>query len=293
LSKLTAGLLVFDKRILVAVSDSTSLRVVMTIMRAQAITSVVVIAADDLKDVKGMVTMLDIVTYVSSISAKDVLERPCSEVFGIREETKNPWIVEYDTSLDKVIDMMSKGIHRVLVRGDSVDGETEYRVLSQSDMLKFLVEFSNHVDSLKLDMTKSVSDLGLVPLSHVVRSVNEESTARQCFQKMFEFNVTALPILNQNSRIIGCISATDLRGLTSLSLDTLDLPVLEFLQKRQRYLKLPVSVKNDTSMKEVCGILMSRKIHRVWVVDDEQRILAVITLSDIIRHFSPYDWLRS
>lgn len=70
------------------------------------------------------------------------------------------------------------------------------------------------------------------------------------------------------------------------SLDKLNLPVLEYL-KNQNNGQVPevVKVKVEDSLQSLLETVAAKNIHRVFVVDNSDHLIGVITLTDIIEFF--------
>jgi len=123
-----------------------------------------------------------------------------------------------------------------------------------------------------------------------VATVSENSSAITGFRAMISHNeVSALPIVNDKGQLMGTLSSSDFRriGLDNFK-DTL-LPVNRFLVltrggKKQQQL----TVRSDEILSSVVDKLLLRCVHRVWVVDQDSKPIAVVSLTDIIRTFSIY-----
>lgn len=103
-------------------------------------------------------------------------------------------------------------------------------MLTQTDVIQFIHE---HLDSIKLDFasTQSITELGLMgPKSLVTMSKNE--TAFDGYVKMKKNRVLALPVVDEQGKLVASLSNSHLRGLNAERLETLSLPVVEFLAVR-------------------------------------------------------------
>lgn len=84
--------------------------------------------------------------------------------------------------------------------------------------------------------------------------------------------------------MIGTFSATDLKGCRLSELQTcLPLTALEFTEKASGKEREMVSCTVDTTMEEAVEKVVTRGVHRVWVVDQQGLLQGVISLTDIIR----------
>jgi len=101
--------------------------------------------------------------------------------------------------------------------------------------------------------------------------------------------LSALPIVNDKGQLMGTLSSSDFRGIGLDNFKDTLLPVNRFIilaraGKKQQHR----TVRPDEILSSVVDKLLLRCIHRVWVVDHENKPVAVMSLTDIIRTFSIY-----
>ena len=70
--------------------------------------------------------------------------------------------------------------------------------------------------------------------------------------------------------------------MTQENFNDLLLPVVEFLKKTKR-LHAPIVVRAETSFETIVLKLAVTKVHRVWVVDDYERPIGIVSLTDVMR----------
>eukprot|EP00894_Picocystis_sp_ML_P001236 jgi/Pico_ML_1/51753/g314.t2 len=186
-------------------------------------------------------------------------------------------------------------IHKAVHRLGLFDAKARVTgVVSQSDVLNFLVEHMEHLGSI----TKhTVEELGLGMPKPVI-CVDSTTSALQAFDKMYKHNLSAVGVVSPNTRIIiGNLSMSDLRCLSFENFGYLVLPVSEFLvllasnrgedletphQVQQKPALLTVSPGSDFA--EVLHMFSKNRIHRVYVVDGESGVpVGVITPTDVIQ----------
>mmetsp|Transcript_20568 Transcript_20568/g.48999 ORF Transcript_20568/g.48999 Transcript_20568/m.48999 type:complete len:113 (+) Transcript_20568:188-526(+) len=107
---------------------------------------------------------------------------------------------------------------------------------------------------------------------------------------MVQHEVNAVPVVAEDGTLAGNLSAADLRGVNVAHIEQIDKPILEFLTavnegKRPEVVK----VTETATLLETMQLLITNSIHRVWIVDGADKPVGVVTLSDIMRKFSPYD----
>ncbi|XP_065867755.1 SNF1-related protein kinase regulatory subunit gamma-like PV42a [Euphorbia lathyris] len=272
----------------------------------------------------GMVTMLDILAHIAgddqinggddASHLDDKMSVPVSSIIGHCLEGLSLWTLNPNTSILECMEMLSKGIHRALVPIDSqmenvsgaelVESSSSYQMLTQMDLLKFLKE---HADELQSILSGTVSEMGAV--SDHVYGVTGRTRLIDTIKCMKAALLNAVPIvlasnyLEENSnqlinakgrKLLGTFSATDLRGCHLSTLNTwLPLTVLEFTEtvwSSPVYASANVSEKReqvschlDSTLQEVIDKAVTKHVHRVWVVDEEGLLVGLVSLSDIIR----------
>lgn len=175
-------------------------------------------------------------------------------------------------------------------------------------------EARQHIDDLQ-----NVPTLVEEPLSHAaetptrtksgIRRASVTDSLRFCLSSDIALNafrqmhrdrygdVTALCVINQSTfQLIGTISTTDFKFLSSSNLNLLGLSVLDYLKRinselndqRASYL-FQVTNKGTDSLFDVMKTMIESHVHRTWLCDEIGRPVAVVSCSDIISKLSPLD----
>uniref|UniRef100_A0A7S4DLU4 CBS domain-containing protein n=2 Tax=Lotharella globosa TaxID=91324 RepID=A0A7S4DLU4_9EUKA len=104
------------------------------------------------------------------------------------------------------------------------------------------------------------------------------------------WDLSALPILDSKSHVIGTISQSDLRGIKTENLHELLLPVFTFCEKRAgKKISVQVTVTPETTLGEAICKVVDARVHRAWIVDGG-RLAGVLSLTDILSRFSTVDF---
>jgi len=183
----------------------------------------------------------------------------------------------------------SKDTHRSLVI--DYTNKTSPYILTQTDIIKYV--YDNPECLPEIDYNSSLRSLGWSNENKknelVVGYANE--TALNVYRRMAFKNLIGIPIVDGvNQQILGNLSLSDLRGLNYESIDLLVLPILEFLKHlpNSENILNPKVVTYDTSLKETLKIIIDNHIHRIWIIDENKKVLDVITLTDLINLFSKF-----
>eukprot|EP01132_Coremiostelium_polycephalum_P007396 gene7396-9088_t len=194
-------------------------------------------------------------------------------------------VVLEEQSLMEILKLYAKGVHRVALLSVFSDIED---IVSQSNVIRFL---SDNLSVLGPLETVSIGDLlpYLVQKESVVVSYGDELVIHS-LRKMHQNHVTAVPILNRtNLEITGTLSINDLNGLKEDNIDILLKTTNEFLgckmnhqiEQNKNKPSHPVILKLDNTFRDAIQMLAQYKIHRIWVVDDFNRPISIVSLTDV------------
>mmetsp|Transcript_36686 Transcript_36686/g.117699 ORF Transcript_36686/g.117699 Transcript_36686/m.117699 type:complete len:315 (-) Transcript_36686:1250-2194(-) len=200
--------------------------------------------------------------------------------------------IDAEAPLSELISMMWGGWHRVLA-GD--------KVISQFDVVKFM---TRHMDLLLKDKKQLVKDLFLKQTNNEVITAKASDSAMKVVAMLTTHAISAVPIVDdQDGRLVAVFSASDLRCLGDASkLDTLKFDVIEFLKmsssgdatKRPLVtngdlsyasIGLPQTCSPDDTLDLVLFKIVALEVHRLFVVDDLHKPIAVVSLSDLMQVF--------
>ncbi|XP_052175269.1 SNF1-related protein kinase regulatory subunit gamma-1 [Diospyros lotus] len=145
--------------------------------------------------------------------------------------------------------------------------------------------------------TKKLYELGL-PLmkSNRIVKVYEDEPVLQAFKLMRQRRVGGIPVIESGgSKAVGNISIRDIQFLLTapeIYKNYRSITAKNFLTAVRRYLEEHkeaspllngmITCQRDDTIKDVIVRLDTKKIHRIYVVDDEGNLEGVITLRDII-----------
>eukprot|EP01129_Flabellula_baltica_P003563 TRINITY_DN13319_c0_g1_i1.p1 TRINITY_DN13319_c0_g1~~TRINITY_DN13319_c0_g1_i1.p1 ORF type:complete len:314 (+),score=51.85 TRINITY_DN13319_c0_g1_i1:29-943(+) len=285
-------LLQMKSRPLITVTTTTSIQNTLKILSEANILSVPVIDNDDLQ---GLVDVVDITGYIlatwRSLSPsfdhqvfpdEDLLNTPIFEVmnFSLFDSVKTIKGTESVFNLMQMFldDHFQMRLHRVL----TTDWHgLVYNVVSQTDLINFAYA---HMDKLPEDLLDStIEDLDLF---RVVINVREESFLIDALSILFKNRLSGLALVDNNYKITGNLSCSDLRGITPTSFEFFQGKVSQFLNKieeEQGTTRKPfIFVQKDNTFRELLKILTESHVHRVFLKDELEHPIGVISLSDVL-----------
>lgn len=141
-----------------------------------------------------------------------------------------------------------------------------------------------------------------------VITVTEHDTLKEAIELLSTHRFGGLPVVDENRKLIGVISVTDivrysekidvvplinLSGWISPYADTKSMFYLRKGQDAMQYttvgevMKRKIfTAKADESLNDIADLMKRRRINRVPIVDDEGKLIGIVTRSDIVQGIS-------
>jgi CBS domain-containing protein len=298
-----------SKQKLVSVLSKQSVEECLQLMSVHNITALAVASADTGK-YTGIVNLFDILFFLVLCAFPDTgataeqlnkkaiekMAAPVGEILGLEDverESFRLWEFAETDPMSKLLDALSKGVHRVLVQ--TAAGPV---LLSQTDVVKYV----HLVFGKEVEMDRKLKELKLVPSRPFGKSGQNTvlavvgTTALSAYKKMAKEGVTAIPVVDKNNQVVATLSASELRGIAPAHLHDLLLPVEKFVEARAASTKhhhasqITVDAEKGT-LRDVIVKLGDAKVHHVWVTQSDGKLSGVVSMTDLMSKFSPYDYL--
>jgi 5'-AMP-activated protein kinase regulatory gamma subunit len=292
---------------MITAMETDSISTLLQTMSKNNISSVPLV--DAFGNVKKSVDMLDLVSYAvakldlnqkstkmpQSLQIQSFLSKEVKTLHDF--STRNPWYaLPYRKSVKKALHLLSQPhFHRIYVE----ENGKLIGLITQSKMLDLLL---NHREGFEETYKMTVREL--FPEARQPKVISSTDTLMNAFQMIHRARVSGLAVVNQHGVLVGNISASDLKyakvDQPDQFLQHLQEPIESFLDwkksEHQGWLEWffgstkesrfqPIVVKETDSMESVMEKCNKTKIHRVYVVDEQQKPLYVISLSDILAQF--------
>jgi CBS-domain-containing membrane protein len=234
-----------------------------------------------------LIALVDVVHMVTFITQDlrnqeellpKIKERRIRDLIENDSSTKDVLTFTYQDSLHSLIHRFSREYkrHRALVVDPQKKGLT---LVSQTDIIRYLVD---HESELGPILTSRLEDLNLAnPSGADIYHLRENDPTFLGFQRMAEKSINAIAIIDHQGRIIGNLSASDLRGIQESKLIYLFRSSTDFLQVMGRKFK-PVVGSSRISLGEAMTKALAARVHRIWIVDEKEKALGVVTFSDML-----------
>jgi len=177
-----------------------------------------------------------------------------------------------------------EGIHRIGVCNDENDAYVR-AIVTQSDVIQFLYNHAQKKPILgdfantpigKIDGIRKYAESDCL----ISMSINAQTI--HAFWLMNFDKVYGIPIVDHEGRLVANLSASDIKGISGgeLPFSALLLPIRQFIQKA--HLKPPLKCSWETSFFNIIQQLALFRVHRIWVVDTQDKPVGVVTLTTIM-----------
>ncbi|OIW15822.1 hypothetical protein TanjilG_04357 [Lupinus angustifolius] len=245
---------------------------------------------------------------------------PVSSIIGHSFEGLSLWTLNPNTSLLDCMEVFSKGIHRAMVPVygemenvssgvELVEAASSYQMLTQMDVLKFVK--NNAGGELQNILARSVQDLGAD--TEMIYAISNNTRLVDAIKCLKSAMLNAVPIVRASDlseddhkqlingrcrKLIGTFSATDLRGCYLATLKSwLGISALAFTEevatsplftafdteRSENSIRELVTCHVESPIHDVIDKVVTKHVHRVWVVDQQDFLVGVVSLSDVIR----------
>jgi len=197
-----------------------------------------------------------------------------------------------DTAVTTIMEWFTMGIHRVICEDETAAKHSPAgHVVSQSDVVSYI---NDHLSLLTPIVRKTIDEHAFLdkdtPSIGATRQDAVQSTASMAhlLERLYSDRTSAIPVVDSDNRLIGSFSATDLRGMTGSELSKLRNQTVQHVISRQG--ANHVTCERSATLERVINLLSKHRTHRVWVVNPEQRLEGLVTLTDVLCKFAPFDY---
>lgn len=244
----------------------------------------------------------------------EMLKQTVETIMNVSE--RNFWMtVNEFTPLSVVLDRMGeKDLHRILVMDST--GQKVKAVLTQSAVVRWLrynlekltvdpvllQEQKIEGEKAKEEREKYAANLPFVEdcATKNVKTFKNTDLALDAFNAMYDCKVSAFPIVDERGQLCATLSASDLKGILAQPekiWDLMNSPIGDFVIRsksvgytcygEERRLNLHWTCKMNDPIFTTIDKLTLSGVHRLWVVDDQNKPIGVVSLCNIIKALSP------
>jgi len=308
--------LIPDQQVIYCVDKHDSVLTVLQILAAYSILCCPIYDPDTNK-ILGLIDILDLVRYISrrylgtispdpksqELARVELFSQPVEVLFNISE--RNWWFeVKEDTPLEVVFSALSNAdLKRAVIFAN--DRAKMTGIVTQFDIVRWID--ANLRDNLKIEdyIIKE-----RFKVSHMIKykarptetvyQMLETDPVTKAFDLMYDLKISAFPIVSaKDQTLVGTISASDLKGILAAPdqiFDVLKLSCVEWIQlskcvdKKLNIVSTPLPTQivcyPEENIVDVLDRLVAFRVHRLWVVNKQFKVIDVISLCDIINAFN-------
>jgi acetoin utilization protein AcuB len=119
-----------------------------------------------------------------------------------------------------------------------------------------------------------------------VKTITEDILVADAYDMMMRFSLRRLPVM-EGERLLGIVSLGDLREARPSPTAGLSLYELNYVLSKLTVSEVmthePFTVRPDTPIQHAARIMLDRKVGGLPVVNDDDKLIGIITESDIFR----------
>lgn len=192
-----------------------------------------------------------------------------------------------------VLDLITDGFvrsdgapaHRIAIS----DGHAGFtHIITQSDVVQYL---ARHPGTVKGLLHRSLEELGLLRgEGDAVVVVPADMITADVLEVMVTEGVSCVGLVNTAGRLVGNMSASDLRGMDVTDFSLLMSPINRFLQieKGVEESAVVLTVEATSTFEDLLNFFHKKRVHRVYVRGKDGRPAGLVTLTDllsVVHHF--------
>ncbi|CAK5009241.1 unnamed protein product [Meloidogyne enterolobii] len=172
-------------------------------------------------------------------------------------------------------------IHRLPVMEHST-GNILY-ILTHKRLIKFLHLYISDLPKPAF-MDKTPKELGIGSWENIL-TIDKSTPLIEAMKTFLSKRVSALPLIDSDGKVVDIYAKFDVINLAAdKTYDKLDVTVYEALKQRSEWFEGVRRCSDKDSLNRVIDILVKAEVHRLVAVDDENRAVGIISLSDVLRH---------
>lgn len=164
---------------------------------------------------------------------------------------------------------------------DETGREMVVSVITQYRILKFIaVNNEKHTVLLK----KSVREIGLGTYANLATATMGNSVL-DVIHLMVKHNISAVPIVDRENKVLNLFEAVDvIPCIKGGAYDELTSSVGDALSKRADDFPGIYTCSEDDRLDAIFDTIRKSRVHRLIVVDDDNRLRGIISLSDLLKY---------
>lgn len=212
-------------------------------------------------------------TDATETAQKELFAKPIGQFCNYSKQNEL-YSIDVDAPLTDLVKIyVTYGVRRVMITEDSkMTG-----ILSQMDVIRWLSKKGGLSNATKNSPAGTV--MSGEPYS-VKLSDKVFDSLKGCIGQGF----MGCAVLDGEGRVVANLSVSDLRGTSHLSFhQSMKETVEKFLTDMKKFVKTPICCKEKDSFESVVHLMFQNHIHRVYVVDSNNKPIGVISTKDVMK----------
>ncbi|RNA01427.1 5 -AMP-activated kinase subunit gamma-2 [Brachionus plicatilis] len=235
----------------------------------------------------GMLTITDFILilqkYYREANAKiEELEEHKIETWReVLKEYRRPFIyLRPDDSLYDAVKILTQNrVHRLPIIDPHTGNVT--CIVTHKRILRYLYLFIYDMPQPQL-LSQSIEELKIGSFE-TIKTINTNARIVEALNMFVATRVSALPVVDQNQKLVNIYSKFDVIDLAAeKTYNNLDITVTEALQYRQKRFDGVASCTKKETLGTIMERIVNKEVHRLVIVDEENRVKGIISLSDIL-----------
>ncbi|XP_076014275.1 uncharacterized protein LOC143006841 isoform X2 [Genypterus blacodes] len=237
----------------------------------------------------GMLTITDFINILTRY-----YKSPMVQIYELEEHKIETWRELYlqetfkplvhispDASIfEAVYSLIKNKIHRLPVI-DPVSGNALY-ILTHKRILKFLQLFLCEMP-MPAFMKQTLEELGVGTYASIAY-IHPDTPLITALSVFTHRRVSALPVVDHNGKVVDIYSKFDVINLAAeKTYNNLDVTVTQALLHRSQYFEGVMKCNKRETLETIVDRIVKAEVHRLVVVDEESRIVGIVSLSDILQ----------
>ncbi|XP_022170262.1 uncharacterized protein LOC111033695 isoform X2 [Myzus persicae] len=238
----------------------------------------------------GMLTITDFIRilqkyYSSSSSSMEELEEHKLDTWRNELHQDRPQeliSIGPDMSLYFAIQtLINNKIHRLPVI-DPATGNVLY-IVTHKRILRFLLLYINDLPKPAY-LSQSLEELKIGTFENI-ETVSEETSIILALKKFVERRVSALPMVDQEGRLVDIFAKFDVINLAAeRTYNNLDVTLKQANEHRSDWFEGVQKCHLTDTLYSVIEKIVRAEVHRLVVVDAEDKVIGILSLSDILHY---------
>uniref|UniRef100_H3D7P6 CBS domain-containing protein n=1 Tax=Tetraodon nigroviridis TaxID=99883 RepID=H3D7P6_TETNG len=237
----------------------------------------------------GMLTITDFINILTRY-----YKSPMVQIYELEEHKIETWRELYlqetfkplvhispDASVfDAVHSLIKQRIHRLPVI-DPISGNALY-ILTHKRILKFLQLFVCEMP-MPAFMKQTLEELAVGTYANIAY-IQPDTPLITALSVFTHRRVSALPVVDHSGKVVDIYSKFDVINLAAeKTYNNLDVTVTQALQHRSQYFEGVMKCNKLETLETIVDRIVKAEVHRLVVVDEESRIVGIVSLSDILQ----------